>query len=188
MRTGGAGFSHSSEPSHAASNAGPAVSIGAMGWSIFGGVFCSGMEMIGTCAAIARNSLANIAGAVDVDDAAGSGSRRFGRKPADHFGDLVGACDTPQRDVGDDLGPAAPLQIVLGHLGHGEAGRHREGEDALPGIAARDALGHADHSGLGGRIMPVLRRVAAIGGAAGDVDDAPDLALALAEMVDGEAT
>src|SRR3546814_10226201 len=47
-----------------------------------------------------------------------------------------------------------------------------EGEDVLVPIAPRDRLGHADHAGLGGGIVPMLRRIAAIGGAARDIDEA----------------
>src|SRR3546814_1177728 len=55
---------------------------------------------------------------------------------------------------------------------HREAGADRKGEDAILRIGARDRLGHRDHGRFRRRIMPVRRAVAAIGGAARDVDDA----------------
>ena len=67
---------------------------------------------------------------------------------------------------------AAPLEIIGGHLRHGEAGRDGEAQDALAGIAACDRPGHADQAGFRCRIMPVLGRIAAKGGAAGDINDA----------------
>jgi len=58
-------------------------------------------------------------------------------------------------------------------------------------VTPRDALGHADHSGLRCGIVPVLGRIAAIGGAASDVDDPAALlqrkASGVAEMADREA-
>src|SRR6266550_6434652 len=103
MRTGGAGLSQSSESWHAAANAGPAVATGAIGCSTCRGVFCSGTtigNMVGRAASRSASALADIAGAVDVDDAS---SRRCGgvdRQPADRLGDLVGGGDAAERDVG----------------------------------------------------------------------------------------
>ena len=45
IRTGGAGLSHSSQSLQAAAKSGPLVSIGAIGFSICGGGFCSGMTI-----------------------------------------------------------------------------------------------------------------------------------------------
>src|SRR3954465_254805 len=117
MRTGGAGFSQSSETLQAAGPNGPAVSIGAIGGATVGGGLPSGIEI---CAASsnagAASALTNIAGTVDVDHAAGSRSWRMGRKPGDRLGDLVGAGGPGERDVGDDLRAPAALQIFLGHF------------------------------------------------------------------------
>jgi hypothetical protein len=106
--------------------------------------------LAGPAAAIAAasNRLPNIARAVDVDDAARRRGGRIDRQPADHFRDLVGGRDAAERDVGDDLRPAAPGEIFVGHFRHREAGRNREGEDALRRIAAREGLGHADNRRL----------------------------------------
>src|SRR3546814_4966649 len=51
-------------------------------------------------------------------------------------------------------------------------------------VCSSDLLGHADHAGLGGGIVPMLRRIAAIGGAARDIDEAT--AALCAKMEDGE--
>ncbi len=92
--------------------------------------------------------------------------------------------DAAERDVGQQLLAAAARQVVLGHAGHGEARADGERQDPLGGIAAGDRLGHADHSGLRRRIVPVGRAVAAIGRAAGDVDD-PAAFAPLAPVQDG---
>src|SRR4051812_21570465 len=124
MRTGGAGFSQSSESLQASAHSGPAVSIGAIGAATRGGGLPNGIEIwAARSSAGAMTALANIAGAIDVDDAAGRRSRRVDRQPANRLRDLIGRGDSAERDVGDDLGAAASLQILLGHLGHGEAGR-----------------------------------------------------------------
>src|SRR5437763_15722934 len=145
MRTGGAGLVHESgsfAPSHATAQRGPALSIGARGCSITRGR-PSGTTMPCAAASNASAVLANIAGAVDVDDAAGRRCRSFARQPADHFGDFMGGGDAAQRDVGDDLRAAAPLKILGGHFRDGEAGRYAEVQYTFAGIAARDRLGHS---------------------------------------------
>src|SRR6185369_16633427 len=172
MRTAGAGLSQSSQSLHWAANCGPVSSIGAIGFSTAGGGFPSGTTTWFSWAAAARNArLTNITPAVHVDGAAGRRSGRIGCQPADHLGDLVGGCDPAERNVGDDLGSAAAGEIFLGHLGDGEARRDRETEDAIARIAARDRLGHRHDRALGRSVMPVLRAVAAKGGAARYVDD-----------------
>src|SRR5437868_3946618 len=121
-----------------------------------------GME---SCAAAssagAIMALANIAGAVDVDHASSGGGGRFRREPPDGLGDFIGGSDAAQRDVGDDLCTTAALKIFLGHFGHRESGSDRKTEDSIRGISASDSPSHCDHACLGGRIMPVLRRIAA---------------------------
>src|SRR5438034_11343557 len=118
MCTGGAGFAQSSQSLHAAAKAGPAVSIGAgAGCSTLGGVLPRGTTIGSSCAAAAAiASLANIAGAVDVDDAAGRRCRRVDCQPADHLCDLVRRGDTAEWNVGDDLRTASALQIFLGRV------------------------------------------------------------------------
>src|SRR3954470_10804146 len=177
MRTGGAGFSQSSESLQASAHSGPAVSIGAIGAATRGGGLPNGIEIwAATSSAGATTALANIAGSVDVDDAAGRRGRRVGRQPADRLRDLVGRGDPAEWDVGDDLGPAAPLQIFLGHLGYGETGRHSEAQNAVRGIAPGDGLDDPRESPFRRCIMPVLRRIAAIRRAADDIDDPPAFA------------
>src|SRR5690348_14503885 len=154
MRTGGAGLSQSSQSLHVSANCGPAVSIGAIGFSTIAGGLPSGTTI---CAAANKARLTNVAGSIDVDDAAGGGGGCVDRQPADHLGDLVGRGDAAERDVGYDLGAPAALQIFLGHLRNGEARRDTEAENILSGIAARDRSGHAHHCAFGGGIMPVLR-------------------------------
>src|SRR3954447_9712791 len=111
MRTGGAGLSQSSQFLHAAAKAGPAISTGAIGCSTRGGVFCNGTTIGRICAAAAKTKLANIARAVDVDYAARCGRWRVHGEPADDFRDLVGRGDSAKGNVGNDLRPAASLQI-----------------------------------------------------------------------------
>src|SRR6185369_13835626 len=186
IRTGGAGLSHSSQSLQAAAKAGPAVWIGALGCSTCGGGFWSGTTIGSSCAAATNAKLPNIARAVDVDHAAGCGRRRLGRQPADGLGDLVGRSHPAERDVGDDLRPAAAGQIFLGHFRYGEARGDREAENSLGRITARDRPGHADHCALRSRIMPMLRAIATKGGAARDVDDPAALPFPFPEMANGE--
>src|SRR5947207_8278830 len=189
MRTGGAGLFGSSDLSQATAQLGPALSIGARGCSISRGL----PSGIASCAAArsARAALTDIACPIDVDHAAGRGRRSLGGQPADRLGDFVGRSNSAERDVGDDLRTAATLQIFRRHLRHGKARRDAEAEDSFTGIAARERPGHAHHRRLRRRIVPVLWRIAAEGGAAGDVDDpAPDLSpgtAAVEEMRHGEA-
>src|SRR5438046_9371074 len=117
MRTGGAGLFQSSQSLHVAAQRGPLVSIGARGCSIRRG-WPSGTTIPWAAARKAR--LANIAGAVDVDDAAGRRRRCVGGEPADDLGDFVGRGDAAERNVGDDLGAAAALEIVGSHLRPGD--------------------------------------------------------------------
>ena len=77
-----------------------------------------------------------------------------------------------ERNVGEQFVATAACQIFLGHAGHCEARRHGKGEDVLQRIAARDGFRQRDHAALGSGVVPVRRAVAAMAGAAGDVDDA----------------
>jgi hypothetical protein len=160
-----------------------AVSIGALGCSMMRGALPSGIAM--PCAARKNARLPNIAGPVDVDHAAGRGRRCINGQPADDLGDLVGRSDTAKRYVRDYLRAATALQIFRRHLRYGETRGDAKAEDAIPGVAARDGLGHADQRGLGCRVMPMLGAVAAKSGAAGDVDDAAAPAT-VEEMRDGQ--
>src|SRR5437763_15779166 len=107
MRTGGAGLFGSVVLSQATAQRGPALSIGARGCSIRRGL----PNGIANCAAASSVSaaLANIAGTVDIDHAAGRRGRRFGREPADRLGYLVGRGDAAEGDIGDALSAAAPF-------------------------------------------------------------------------------
>src|SRR5690349_4853893 len=127
MRTGGAGLVHDSgsfAPSHSTAQRGPSLWIGARGCSMTRGR-PNGIT-IPWKAATSRTVLANIAGSVDVNDAASRGRRRLRGQPADYLGDLVGRRDAAERDVGDDLRPAAALQVFGGHFGDREARGHAE--------------------------------------------------------------
>src|SRR4051794_17847655 len=134
MRTGGAGLFQSPEFSQATAQRGPALSIGARGWSMMRGGLPSGIAI--PWAATSNARLANIAGTIDVDHAARCRGGRFGGEPADHFGHLVGRGYPAKRDVGDDLRAAAPLKIFGRHLRHGEARGDSEAQNAFAGIAA----------------------------------------------------
>src|SRR4051812_25631308 len=125
-------------------------------------------------------------GAVDVDRRARRRGRRVHRKPAHRLGDLVHRRRPADRKVAERGDAAAAFDILLDHAGDGEAGADGEGVDALAGISAGDRLGHRPHAALRCGIMPVIGAVAAIGGAAGDVDD-PPAAAARAEMEHGKA-
>src|SRR3954452_11425146 len=117
MRTGGAGLSQSSESPQASTHSGPAVSIGALGCSIWSGGLPSGIEIWSAASSTGpSNALANITRAVDVNNAPGRRSRSVGRQPTDGLGDLVGGRDPAERNVGDDLRSAAASQIFLGHF------------------------------------------------------------------------
>src|SRR5690242_10951004 len=100
MRTGGAALFQSSDPLQRAAHCGPEVAIGALGCSICRGL-PNGMTI--PWAATRKDRLTNIAGAVDIDHAAGRGGGRLRREPADHLRDFIGRSDATERDVGDDL-------------------------------------------------------------------------------------
>src|SRR5579872_5254126 len=138
-----------------------------------------------SCAAARRSgpnaALANITGAVDIEDGAGRGLGRFYGKPADCLSYFLGRGNAAERNIGDDLRSASALQIFRGHFRYGKTWCNAEAENSLVCIATRNGLGHPDHARLRRRIMPVLRTISAERGAARDVDD-PSAAAPVHEM------
>ena len=68
---------------------------------------------------------------------------------------------------------AAAGEVIVRHAGIGKAGGDGKAENPVCGIGARNRLVHCHHSALGGGIMPVCRRISAIGRATGDMDQPP---------------
>lgn len=104
----------------------------------------------------------------------------IGAQEGDKSAHFFSARHAAERDRGDDALDVRFRHADIGHLGLGETRRHREGKDVLRCITARDGLGQRHQSAFRGGIGPLIGRVAAMGGAARDVDDLA--AALLAEM------
>src|SRR5690606_2703676 len=122
--------------------------------------------------AAAVRSLANIACPIGIDDGAGHARRGVKSAKRGNGCDFLRRGDAAEWNVGEQPRTAAALQIIAGHDRVGEAGRNGEAENALPGVGAGDRLVQRQHAAFRGGIVPVIGRIAAVAGAAGDVDQA----------------
>src|SRR5687768_6680907 len=79
-------------------------------------------------AAPAATYLANIPGSIGVEHRASHARRCVERAERGHRGDLLRGGDAAERDVGEQRGSAAALEIVFGHRRVGKAGRDGEAQ------------------------------------------------------------
>src|SRR5690606_21783574 len=117
-------------------------------------------------------SPANIACPTGIDDGAGHARRGVKSAKRGKGCDSLRRGDAAEWNVGEQPRTAAALQIIAGYDRVGEAGRNGEAENALPGVGAGDRLVQRQHAAFRGGIVPVIGRIAAVAGAAGDVDQA----------------
>src|SRR5690606_37727225 len=168
-RKGGPALSHSSLSAQACVHWAERSSATCATWG-------AGAQDAESSAAQSVRILADITGSVGVDDGAGHARRCVERAEYRDRRDLLGRGDAAQRDVGEQGGPTARREIIVGHRRIGEPRRDREAEDAVLRIGAGDGLVHRQHAAFRRGIVPVLRRVATMAGAAGDVDHPPAVA------------
>ncbi len=103
----------------------------------------------------------------------------------DDGGDLIRRGDLARRVHCLHGFQALVLDDVLDHLGVHKARGDAVGEDAVFGASAGDGAVEGEHAGFRGAVLLVLDIVAAMAGAAGEVDD--DAAAMFAHMRDGAA-